>query len=329
MEKQPDHAQVKTSAVLHALLNKNELGTILPLCLLLIVVGCVNPNFFAMNNILDILKTSSFSFIVAVPITFLMASGGMDLSIGAATSFGGVVCAFALKAGMPIPVSIVLALGAGAVVGVINGIVIVYFDLPPFIATLGTQYAFNGIIAITTENLAISGFSSSFKMIGQNKLFGMVPLPVVYALIIGIIGHIILVKTKYGRAILAIGGNRETAYLAGINVRAKCLTVFIATSMLAALSGVLMASRFASAQPAAGTGTELTIMASVIIGGTSMFGGTGTVLGSALGCILLATITNALIVMKVSTFWQNLIFGVILLAAIFIDKYRRKAGGAE
>ncbi|EEQ61959.1 ABC transporter permease [Enterocloster sp. OA13] len=329
MEKQPDNAQVKKSAVLHALLNKNELGTILPLCLLLIVVGCVNPNFFAMNNILDILKTSSFSFIVAVPITFLMASGGMDLSIGAATSFGGVVCAFALKAGMPIPVSIVLALGAGAVVGVINGIVIVYFDLPPFIATLGTQYAFNGIIAITTENLAISGFSSSFKMIGQNKLFGMVPLPVVYALIIGIIGHIILVKTKYGRAILAIGGNRETAYLAGINVRAKCLTVFIATSMLAALSGVLMASRFASAQPAAGTGTELTIMASVIIGGTSMFGGTGTVLGSALGCILLATITNALIVMKVSTFWQNLIFGVILLAAIFIDKYRRKAGGAE
>lgn len=329
MEKQPDNAQVKKSAVLHALLNKNELGTILPLCLLLIVVGCVNPNFFAMNNILDILKTSSFSFIVAVPITFLMASGGMDLSIGAATSFGGVVCAFALKAGMPIPVSIVLALGAGAVVGVINGIVIVYFDLPPFIATLGTQYAFNGIIAITTENLAISGFSSSFKMIGQNKLFGMVPLPVVYALIIGIIGHIILVKTKYGRAILAIGGNRETAYLAGINVRAKCLTVFIATSMLAALSGVLMASRFASAQPAAGTGTELTIMASVIIGGTSMFDGTGTVLGSALGCILLATITNALIVMKVSTFWQNLIFGVILLAAIFIDKYRRKAGGAE
>ena len=329
MEKQPDNAQVKKSAVLHALLNKNELGTILPLCLLLIVVGCVNPNFFAMNNILDILKTSSFSFIVAVPITFLMASGGMDLSIGAATSFGGVVCAFALKAGMPIPVSIVLALGAGAVVGVINGIVIVYFDLPPFIATLGTQYAFNGIIAITTENLAISGFSSSFKMIGQNKLFGMVPLPVVYALIIGIIGHIILVKTKYGRAILAIGGNRETAYLAGINVRAKCLTVFIATSMLAALSGVLMASRFASAQPAAGTGTELTIMASVIIGGTSMFGGTGTVLGSALGCILLATITNALIVMKLSTFWQNLIFGVILLAAIFIDKYRRKAGGAE
>ncbi|RJW51713.1 ABC transporter permease [Clostridiales bacterium TF09-2AC] len=329
MEKQPDNAQVKKSAVLHALLNKNELGTILPLCLLLIVVGCVNPNFFAMNNILDILKTSSFSFIVAVPITFLMASGGMNLSIGAATSFGGVVCAFALKAGMPIPVSIVLALGAGAVVGVINGIVIVYFDLPPFIATLGTQYAFNGIIAITTENLAISGFSSSFKMIGQNKLFGMVPLPVVYALIIGIIGHIILVKTKYGRAILAIGGNRETAYLAGINVRAKCLTVFIATSMLAALSGVLMASRFASAQPAAGTGTELTIMASVIIGGTSMFGGTGTVLGSALGCILLATITNALIVMKVSTFWQNLIFGVILLAAIFIDKYRRKAGGAE
>ena len=138
-----------------------------------------------------------------------------------------------------------------------------------------------------------------------------------------------LTKTKYGREILAIGGNQETAYLAGINVRSKRISVFIATSVCAALAGVLLSSRFASAQPGAGTGTELTIMASTIIGGTSTYGGTATVLGSALGCILFATITNALIVMRVSTFWQNLIFGIILLVAIFIDKYRRRASGGE
>lgn len=316
-------------SLLKTILSKNELGSILPLALLLIVVGFVNPKFFAVNNILDILRTASFSLIIAVPITFLMSAGGMDLSIGAAISFGGVICAFCLKAGMPIPLAILIALVAGAAIGIANGIIIVRFGLPPFIATLGMQYVVNGIIAITTQNLAISGFSDSFKVLGQARIFGNVPLPVIYALAIGVVGHILLTRTKFGRATLAIGGNEETAYLAGINVRAKRIAIYTATSVMAALVGVLMASRFASAQPNAGTGTELTIMASVIIGGTSMFGGTGTVLGSALGCILLATITNALIVMGVSTFWQNLIFGIILLAAIFIDKYRRAASGGE
>ncbi|NLI22686.1 MAG: ABC transporter permease [Clostridiales bacterium] len=320
---------MKTRDFARNLLARNELGTIMPMALLLIVVGFVNPSFFAANNILDILRTASFAFIIAVPITFLMAGGGMDLSIGAATSLGGVICAFALKAGMPVAVAILLALLGGAMVGVFNGLIIVKFALPAFIATLGVQYAINGIIAITTKNLAISGFSSAFKVLGQGKLFGAVAYPVLYALVIGIAGHIMLTRTKYGRSVLAIGGNAETAYLSGINVRGKQISIYIATSVFAALSGVLQAARFASAQPAAGSGTELTIMASVIIGGTSMFGGTGTVLGSALGCVLLATITNALIVMNVSTFWQNLIFGVILIAAIFIDKYRRRASGGE
>ena len=314
---------------LKTLLKKNELGTLLPLGLLLIVVGFVNPAFFTLNNLFDIMRTASFSFIVAVPITFLLASGGMDLSIGAATSFGGVVCAFGLKAGLPTAVSILLAMIAGACVGLLNGVIVVKYNLPAFITTLGSQYIVNGIIAITTSNIAISGFSDEFKYLGQARWFGSFPIPIVYALIIGFFGHVLLTKTKYGREILAIGGNQETAYLAGINVRAKRISVFVATSVCAALAGVLLASRFASAQPGAGTGTELTIMASAIIGGTSTYGGTGTVLGSALGCILFATITNALIVMRVSTFWQNLIFGTILLIAIFIDKYRRRASGGE
>ncbi len=316
-------------SIAKGILSKNELGTLLPMALLLIIVSFVNPNFFAPGNLLDILRTASFTFIIAVPITFLMSAGGMDLSIGAATSFGGVICAFALKAGLPLPVAILLALAGGAIIGVVNGVVIVHFALPAFIATLGVQYAVNGIIAISTKNLAISGFADAFKIIGQGKLFGTISFTIIYALIIGIIGHITLTRTKFGRSVLAIGGNSETANLAGIRVNATRISIYIATSIFAALSGVLLASRFASAQPNSGTGTELTIMAAVIIGGTSMFGGSGTVLGSAIGCILLATITNALIVMGVSTFWQNLIFGIILIAAIFIDKYRRKASGGD
>lgn len=317
------------SKAVKALLQKPEMGTVLPLAILMLAVAIVNASFFNMTNILDILRTAGFSFIVAVPITFLMSSGGMDLSIGAITSFGGVICAFALKAGIPLPVAVILALAAGSLVGFLNGVIIVKYALPAFIATLGMQYVVNGIIAITTEALAISGFSDSFKALSQTKVGGVVPMPVIYAILIGIVGHIVLSRTKFGRSVLAIGGNRETAYLAGINVRAKQIMVYTAVGFFSALSGILIASRFATAQPAAGTGTELTIMASVIIGGTSMFGGQGTIIGSALGCILFAAIQNALIVMGISTFWQNLIFGIILLVAIFIDKYRRKKGGEE
>ena len=150
-------------------------------------------------------------------------------------------------------------------------------------------------------------------------------MPILYAAAVGIAGHILLVYTKFGRSVLAIGGNAETAHLAGINVTLKQIILYTATSLFAALSGVLMASRFATAQPGAGTGTELTIMASVIIGGTSIYGGTATIIGAALGCILLSTIQNALIVIGVSTFWQNLVFGAILLISLFVDKYRRQA----
>lgn len=324
-----NNKSVTPKSIIKKLFQKPEMGTILPLTVLLVVVFFANSNFFNIDNILDILRTSSFSFVVAVPMTFLMASGGMDLSIGATTSFGGVICAFCLKGGMPVPIAIIVALFAGAVVGFLNGVVVVRFNLPAFIATLGMQYIVNGIIYVTTKATAISGFSSAFKAVSQTRIGGKVPLPIIYSLLIGIAGHIILTRTKFGRSVLAIGGNKETARLAGINVVAKQIIVYTGLGLFAALSGVLFASRFATAQPAAGTGTELTIMASVIIGGTSMFGGQATVVGSLLGCILFATIQNALIVMGISPFWQNLIFGIILLIAIFIDKYRRMTGGEE
>lgn len=318
-----------TKRLTKAFLSKNELGAVLPLVLLLTVVACVNPNFFRAANLLDILRTAAFSFIVAIPLTFLLSAQGMDLSVGAVTSLGGVVCAMALKAGIPLPVAILLAVASGIVAGAINGVLIIYSNLPAFIATMGTQYAFNGLIAIITKNLAISNFEGNFKVISQYKLFGLIPMPIIYAVVLGIFAQILLTKTRFGREILAIGGNQETAYLAGIPVNRRRFLTYVVTSAFAALAGVLIASRFASAQPAAGSGTELSIMAGVIIGGTSMFGGQGTVVGSALGCILLATITNALILMNVSTLWEKLIYGLILVVALYVDKYRRKVLSGE
>lgn len=305
------------------MLSKNEIGTLVPLIVICIVIGIVNVNFFAVDNLLDILRTTSFSFIVAVPLTYLLIAADLDLSIGAVTSLGGVVTAFALMNGAPVIIAILLGVFSGTVVGVFKSLIIVKGGLPAFIVTLGLQYVINGIISISTKGMPISGFPESFKFLGQAKVFNKLHLTIIIAILVGVIFHIILTKSKYGRSIFAVGGNCETAYLAGIPVKKRQMGVHILVSTFAAFAGVLMASRFASAQPNSGSGTELTIMAAVIIGGTSMFGGSGSILGTAIGCLLLSIINNGLILMRIPSFWQNLIYGLILLISVALDKYRQ------
>ena len=312
-----------------ALASKPEMGVVLPLIILLAVIGCVNSNFFAPANLIDILRSTSYTFIIAAPLTLLMISGGMDLSIAAATALGCVVCAWGIADfHIGIIPSVLLALAAGAVVGLIKAFLVVKLDLPAFIITLGLTKIINSFILVTTDGIAVSNLNNNaFKQLGQGKL-GSVYWTVIIAAAIGICMHILLRNTRFGREVAACGGNRETAKLAGINVVRVRFTVEILVSVFAALCGVCMCSRFYSGQPAAGSGTELTIMASVIIGGTSMMGGTGSILGSFLGCLLLAVINNGLVLMRVSTNWQNMIFGIILVISLFIDKYRRsKTGG--
>lgn len=312
-----------------ALASKPEMGVVLPLIILLAVIGCVNSNFFAPANLIDILRSSSYTFIIAAPLTLLMISGGMDLSIAAATALGCVVCAWGIADfHIGIIPSVLLALAAGAVVGLIKAFLVVKLDLPAFIITLGLTKIINSFILVTTDGIAVSNLNNNaFKQLGQGKL-GSVYWTIIIAAVIGICMHILLRSTRFGREVAACGGNRETAKLAGINVARVRFTVEILVSVFAALCGVCMCSRFYSGQPSAGSGTELTIMASVIIGGTSMMGGTGSILGSFLGCLLLAVINNGLVLMRVSTNWQNMIFGIILVISLIIDKYRRsKTGG--
>lgn len=304
-----------------------ELSAVIPLLILGIIAYIVNPGFLSLGNIFDILRSASFNLILAVPITFMMCSGRMDLSVGATTALGGVIAAIAQTNGMPLLLAILCGLIVGVLVGAVNGLLVEYFKLPAFITTMGTQYAVNGIIAVITGNNAVTGISQEFCKIAQTRIGG-ISLTVFYAAVICIAGYIILNHTKYGREVLAIGGNTETAFLAGINIDVRHFQLYVATGFFAALTGIMYASRFSSAQINAGSGSELTIIASVIIGGTSMFGGSGTVIGSMLGCILLATITNALPVMGVSTNWQKVVFGGILLIALLIDQVRiRKAAG--
>lgn len=301
----------------------NELGALVPLVALLLIVAVINPNFFSMANIIDIIRTASFSFFIGVPLTFLLTAGGMDLSVGSTLSLAGVVAAYCIKGGYGMVVAIIAALAVGLIIGWINGIIIVKFGQPAFITTLGTQYIFSGIALVWTGGLAVSGMTSEFKAIGQTYLFDTIPIPILYAIIIGVIGYIILNRSKFGRSIAAIGGNPETAYLAGIPVVKRRIIIYIAVGVLAAFTGIIWAARFASGIPGAGDGVNLKIMAAVIIGGTSPSGGSGTIVGTAIGCILLATITNFLILVGIPSTAQMLIFGIILILAIFIDKYRR------
>ena len=315
---------VKKKSVISVLLGKKESGAAIPLVVLMVAVACVNQNFFGVYNLMDVLRTASFSLMVAVPTTFLIAGGGLDLSLGACISLGGVVCGNAIKADVPIAVAILLAMATGVVVGLFNGLCVVHFNLPAFITTLGTQYCINGIINVWTSGLSISNLPSAFNNLGQYRIGGYVPLPIIYAIVIAAIGHVMLSYAKFGRKVLAVGGNAETARLAGINVKRTRIMTYMAVSTMAALAGVIYGARFATVQPTIGTGTEMTIMAAVIVGGTSMMGGVGTIIGTALGCALLAAITNVLIMMGVSSYWQSFIFGLILIVSLFIDRYRQR-----
>ena len=314
---------MKKKNILQRLATRNEIGTLLPLVIMIVIVTVINPNFIRFDNLMDVFRTASYSLIVGAPLTFLLICADMYLSIGAVTALGGVVCMFAMKSGIPMVICIFLGLGAGALVGLFKAWVIVDCEMPALIVTLGIEYAVNGIVSITTKGMSVSGATEAFKKLGQGKLWGIYTT-ILIALFIAVIYQVVLSYTRYGRSLFAVGGNPETARLAGIPVRRRRRQVHIMVSVFAALAGILMASRFSSAQTTAGAGTELTVMAAVIIGGTSMFGGNGSVVGSILGCLLLSVISNGLVLIRVDSFWQNLIFGVILLISVAIDKYRQK-----
>lgn len=318
----------KKPSFLGSLITRPEMGAVLPIIVMVVVIGFVNPAFFTPRNLVDVLRATSYSFIIAAPLTCLFISGGSDLSVSAVTNLGGIVCGWAMvNLGLPIWVAVLITLAVGALCGFMKAGLVVKLGLPPFIITLGLQYVINGFVLVSTNGLPITGFSDSFKPLGQGRFFG-VYWTIILALIEGVIIHIMLTRTKFGRQICAVGGNQETAKLAGISVGRVRTITNVLVSVLAAFCGICMASRFNSAQTTVATGTEMTIMSSVIIGGTSMMGGSGTILGSALGCLLLAVINNGLVLMHVSSFWQNLIFGAILVISIIVDKYRRsKSGG--
>jgi ribose/xylose/arabinose/galactoside ABC-type transport system permease subunit len=315
------------------IIRARESGIAIPLILLIVVVSIVNPVFLDIDNLLNIARQISFVFIIGIAMTFVFVAAGMDLSVGSVLALGGVICGLALRALMlvmplwlAIVISILLGVLIGLVAGAFNGVVITRFKIPSLIVTLGMMYIARGVVQVLTRGNPVYPFPDEFNAIGQGYLLG-IPNVVYVAVVLGVVAHIVLTQTAWGRAVYAVGGNMETARLSGINVAGVVTSVYVLCGLASGITGVLTAARLASALANAGTGMELQVIAAVIIGGTSMFGGSGSILGTLIGAAFMAIIANGMVLMKISVYYQSVVIGAIIILAVGIDQFRRRRGG--
>lgn len=300
-------------------------GPLVGLLLLVAVLSVLSPFFLRIPNLFNVFQQISVIAVLALGSTAVIVSGGIDLSVGSVLALGGAVCAWAfVQAGLPMPLAIVLGLAVGAVVGLVNGLLITAGRLPPFIATLATLSVARGLALVITQGRPISGFPGWFRAVATLDLFGVVPLAVVLVLALYALGAAYLRYRPGGRAIYAIGGNQEVARLSGLNVVATKLRVYTVAGLLSALGGLVLTARLNSIQPTAGTGAELDVIAAVVIGGASLSGGQGSIGGTLVGALIIGVLRNGLNLLNVSSFWQQVVIGAVIAIAVMTDTLRRR-----
>lgn len=304
-------------------MQKQESSIVIAAVVYVLFVTCINPTFLSAGNIFNVLRTTGFTLITVVGMSLVLITGGLDLSVGSVLALGGVITGMMCKAGIPVIFAIIAGVLMGGIIGGINGLIIVKAGIPPLIVTLGMQYAARGLVSVLTQGVPIYPLPEGLMKIEQTRIFN-IPMVVIVAVLIAVIGHIILSKAPFGRAVYALGGNEEAAKISGINTKSTKFSVYVITSTLAALAGVFMAARLGSAEAAAGSGYELTVICGAIIGGISTFGGMGTIIGASIGALFMEILTNSLTLMRVSVYWQNLVVGVILVLAVLLDQYKRQ-----
>jgi inositol transport system permease protein len=318
-----------------------------PLIFLIVLMGAFatfEPRFLTPLNLFNILRQVSIYGLLAVGMTFVILTAGIDLSIGSLVAFAGLVAAAVSKGGLANRFTVgagqeaasygwylaaLAAIGVGLVGGFLQGLAITRLKVPPFVVTLGGMSAYRGAALLFAAGGPISGFEPNFVWLGQGRILGQVPVPVVIFLAFAVLAHIVLRYTRYGRQIYAVGGNPEAARLSGLNVRAVITSVYVIMGFFAGLGAFVLAARLNSAEAVAGTGYELTVIASVVIGGTSLFGGVGTIFGTVIGTILIGVLLNGLVLMNVSSYVQQIIIGIIIVLAVAFDtfaKSRRRVG---
>ncbi|WP_121640553.1 ribose ABC transporter permease [Virgibacillus sp. Bac330] len=298
-----------------------QLGPLLGLLLITIVLGVMSESFFTLNNILNLLRQVSVNALIAFGMTFVILTAGIDLSVGSTLALGSALTAGLLASGMDPILAICIGLLIGFLLGAVNGLIIAKGKVAPFIATLATMTIFRGATLVYTDGKPITGLSDSFsfEMIGKGYVFG-IPFPAIIMVIVFLILFFILHNTVFGRQVYAIGGNEEASKLSGIKADRVKIGVYSLTGMLSVLAGIIITSRLDSAQPTAGTMYELDAIAAVVIGGTSLSGGKGRIVGTLIGALIIGVIDNGLNLLNVSSFYQQIVKGLVILLAVLLDR---------
>lgn len=300
----------------------DRVGIFAVLVLLIVLMAVVAPNFFTMSNGMNVARTASINAILAAGMTLVILTAGIDLSVGSILAIAGVSSVMLHTAGTPMIIAVLGGIAVGALAGFINGGLVAWLSLPAFIVTLGSMTYLRGTSYALLGGMPLTANDLSFSILGNGYVAG-IPTPVVLMLGVYLFLWFLLERTRFGRHVYAVGGNPEAARLAGINVKSVLVRVYMIAGATAGLAGIIFSARVLSAQPTAGESYELDAIAAVVLGGTSLAGGRGRILGTLIGALILGVLTNGLVLMNVPFFYQLIIKGLVIVFAIALDSFRR------
>ncbi len=294
------------------------------LIVIFVFLTIVSPEFLTFNNIFNIISQTTVTAIIAVGMTFVIITAGIDLSVGSIAALGGMVGTLVMAhAHVDWSIGVVVGTLVGGVVGLVNGLLITKANLNPFIATLGMMSAARGLVYLSTNAVAVYNLQPSFAILGNGSIDG-VPVPLIVLVVIAVLAHLLLTRTRFGRHTYAIGSNLEAARLSGISIALVLILIYVLQGLLAGFGGMIASSRVISGQPNFGVGLELDVIAATVIGGASLFGGQGTIVGTLIGAFLIALIRNGAVLLNINDFYQDVIIGVVIWLAVYWDQFRRK-----
>ncbi len=311
------------------LLHARELGVLAALVVLFVLGTVLSPSFMQTGNLLSVGQQISQIGIMAIGMTFVIINGEIDLSVGSIYALTAISTGLAIAAGVAWPLAIIIGLAVGAFAGLLNGLAVVVLGVPSFIVTLGSLSVFRGVTLLISDGAPISLSSNmpgvdDFTLIGQGRLFGAIPMQLVIFIVIAAIGIVLLSRSRLGFDTYAVGGNQEAARLVGINVKRVKVWAFVLSGFTAGAAGVLGLSFLSYVQGVTGTGLELTVISAVIIGGAALFGGSGTMWGTIIGVVFIGLLQNILNINGISSFWQTVVTGLVIIAAVALDTWQRR-----
>lgn len=305
------------------LLRRREAGIFIALVGLVVLITCFQPNFIGKGNLFLVSRQIALTAIIALGSLFVILTAGIDLSVGSTVGLSGFICGLAMAAGFHPILAIFAGLLTGVAVGAVNGIIVAYVGVTPFIVTLGMLYVARSTVLVLKHGDSVREISRGFIACGNGKLFG-ISVPVLVLVAIAVACYLLLNRTIFGRQVFAVGGNEKAAALSGVNTRRVKVLTYVLSGLLSAVTGILYVARFESAQADAGKGIELDAIAAAVIGGTSLMGGEGSVAGVLIGATIMGVINSGLVMMEVSSYWQQLIIGAIIVLAAILDVVRSR-----